>query len=237
MTQKKGKVFNFKDQMRIGDIGEAEFIKIYEKLEPKKSIKNRKIDFTLNNGKTIELKTDSYSMEKTPNFFMEKETILPDERVILGGPWRSKDHKVDYFVYYYMNDKVFFKVYLKDGVFPSPVTLREMPTIMIETQFVDSRERPTRGSFVWLWGQFPPPANPMAVQEAVFEGDGLSATINGPEREDKNAKLCWSTQLVADAMGRLTFRAGQGLAECSTSLHAPERDDRDQEPAGAWASP
>ena len=26
----------------------------------------------------------------------------------MGGPWRSKDHKVDYFVYYYMNDKVFF---------------------------------------------------------------------------------------------------------------------------------
>jgi len=73
MTQKKGKVFNFKDQMRIGDIGEADFIKIYEKLEPIKSLKNRKIDFTLNNGKTIELKTDSYSMEKTPNFFMEKK--------------------------------------------------------------------------------------------------------------------------------------------------------------------
>jgi len=108
MTQKKGKVFNFKDQMRIGDIGESEFIKIYEKLEPKKSLKNRKIDFTLNNGKTVELKTDSYSMSKTPNFFMEKETILPDEKVILGGPWRSKDHKIDYFVYYYMNDKVFF---------------------------------------------------------------------------------------------------------------------------------
>ena len=36
MTQKKGKVFNFKDQMRIGDIGESDFIKIYENLEPKK---------------------------------------------------------------------------------------------------------------------------------------------------------------------------------------------------------
>lgn len=108
MTQKKGKVFNFKDQMRIGDIGESDFIKIYEKLEPKKSEKNRKIDFTLNNGKTVELKTDSYSMNKTPNFFMEKETILPDEQILLGGPWRSKDHSVDYFVYYYMQDKVFF---------------------------------------------------------------------------------------------------------------------------------
>lgn len=108
MTQKKGKVFNFKDQLRIGDIGESDFIKIYEKLEPVKSIKDRKIDFTLNNGKTIELKTDSYPMEKTENFFMEKNTILPDKREILGGPWRSFDHKIDYFVYYYMSDKVFF---------------------------------------------------------------------------------------------------------------------------------
>ena len=108
MTQKKGKVFNFKDQLLIGDIGESDFIKIYESLEPVKSVKNRKIDFTLNNGKTVELKTDSYSMEKTVNFFMEKNTILPDEKELLGGPWRSKEHKIDYFVYYYMNDKVFF---------------------------------------------------------------------------------------------------------------------------------
>lgn len=108
MTQKKGKVFNFKDQLRIGDIGEADFTKIYEKLEPVKSLKNRKIDFTLNNGKTVELKTDSYPMDKTVNFFMEKNTILPDETEIMGGPWRSKEHKIDYFVYYYMNNKVFF---------------------------------------------------------------------------------------------------------------------------------
>ncbi len=108
MTQKKGKVFNFKDQLRIGDIGESDFTKIYEKLEPVKSVKNRKIDFTLNNGKTVELKTDSYPMAKTVNFFMEKNTILPDGTELMGGPWRSKEHKLSYFVYYYMNDKVFF---------------------------------------------------------------------------------------------------------------------------------
>jgi len=108
MKQNKGKVFNFKDQMRIGDIGEADFARIYEKLEPKKNIENRQIDFTLNNGKTIELKTDSYSMNNTPNFFMEKNTVSHDNTSKSGGPWRSKEHKIDYFVYYYMNDKVFF---------------------------------------------------------------------------------------------------------------------------------
>ena len=94
--------------MRIGDIGESDFIKIYENLKPVKSVEDRKIDFTLNNGKTIELKTDSYSMSKTLNFFMEKNTVLPDERTISGGPWRSKEHKIDYFVYYYVTEKVFY---------------------------------------------------------------------------------------------------------------------------------
>lgn len=108
MKQNKGKVFNFKDQMRIGDIGESDFSKIYESLKPVKDTKNRKIDFTLNNGKTVELKTDSYSMSKTANFFMEKNTVSHDETSKAGGPWRSKEHKIDFFVYYYMTEKVFF---------------------------------------------------------------------------------------------------------------------------------
>lgn len=102
-----GKVFNFHDQRRIGDVGEADFVRIYEKLEPKKSLTDFKIDFSLNNGKTVELKTDSYDMEKTPNFFMEQLTISGPNSS-LGGPWRSKEHKVDYFVYYFIKNRIFF---------------------------------------------------------------------------------------------------------------------------------
>ena len=32
----KVKIFNFDDQLQIGDTGESDFIKVYEKLEPKK---------------------------------------------------------------------------------------------------------------------------------------------------------------------------------------------------------
>ena len=103
------------------------------------------------------------------------------------------------------------RVYLKDGIVPAPVTLREMSTVTIETRFVDSAERPTRGSLVGLSGQIPAANNPPAVQEAIFEGDGLSDSINGPEREDKTPQLGWSTQLVADATGRLNVRAPKGL--------------------------
>ena len=101
------KVFNFDDQLQIGDTGESDFVKVYEKLEPKKSTSDFKFDFLLNNGKTIELKTDSYDMRKTPNFFMEQFTVS-GKRKILGGPWRSKEHKVDYFVYYFIKNKIFF---------------------------------------------------------------------------------------------------------------------------------
>lgn len=100
------KYFNFKDQLRIGDLGESDFIKTYKRLKPEKS-KNLQIDFLLNNGKTVELKTDSYDMNKTPNFFMEQFTVN-GEKKNLGGPWRSKDHKIDCFVYYFLNNKVFY---------------------------------------------------------------------------------------------------------------------------------
>lgn len=101
------KVFNFNDQRRIGDIGESDFVKVYENLKPKKSEANFQIDFTLSNGKTVELKTDSYDMERTPNFFMEQMTIS-GKNSNLGGPWRAKEHKLDYFVYYFLKNKSFF---------------------------------------------------------------------------------------------------------------------------------
>lgn len=101
------RVFNFDDQRRIGDVGESDFVKVYKDLEPKKSETDFRIDFTLNNGLTVELKTDSYDMNKTPNFFMEQMTISGNKSS-LGGPWRSKDHNVDYFVYYFLNNRVFF---------------------------------------------------------------------------------------------------------------------------------
>jgi hypothetical protein len=101
------KIFNFDDQLKIGNNGETDFMRIYEKLEPKKSLDNFRIDFLLNNGKTIELKTDNYDMNKTPNFFMEQYTVSGNKSD-LGGPWRSKEHNVDYFVYYFIKNKVFF---------------------------------------------------------------------------------------------------------------------------------
>lgn len=50
--------------------------------------------------KTIEVKTDSYDPEATPNFFMELLTSTNGWEGV-GGPWRARADKVDTFVYLY----------------------------------------------------------------------------------------------------------------------------------------
>lgn len=98
-------LFDFQKQLFVGDIGEADFIKLYDKLSPKKS-DDKKIDFFLSDGSTVELKTDTYDMEATPNFFME--TLGNVDSGALGGPWRARQDKITYFVYYFKKNKTFF---------------------------------------------------------------------------------------------------------------------------------
>lgn len=101
----RGKTFGFKTQMGIGDAGERDFRTSYPELKPEKS-EDRAVDFILSNGQTVELKTDTYPMEKTPNFFME--TLSDTNSGKLGGPWRAQQDGVAYFVYYFVTDKTFF---------------------------------------------------------------------------------------------------------------------------------
>jgi peroxiredoxin len=104
------------------------------------------------------------------------------------------------------------RAYLKDGIMPGPVVLREVPTVTIEARFVDSKNRPARGSFVLLFGQIPAINIQPVQQEAIFEEEGLAASINGTEREDKNGELInWQTYTVPDAAGRIVLRAPKGL--------------------------
>jgi|SRR5882724_650284 len=96
------KVFSFKTQMAVGDLGESSFLKTYSELIPVKSTE-RAVDFILKDGKTVELKTDDYAMERTANFFME---ITSHGK--LGGPYRAQQDNVDFFVYYFIKNKTFF---------------------------------------------------------------------------------------------------------------------------------
>jgi len=110
-------MFHFDRQLTVGNDGEALFKQCYAHLNPIKS-QDFKIDFTLGNmatlsekailhvGNTIELKTDSYQMSKTNNFFIE---LYGNEKTkAAGGPFRSVLHNVDYFVYFFVKDMTFF---------------------------------------------------------------------------------------------------------------------------------
>ena len=99
------KTFGFKAQMAIGDKGEKDFLKRYKDLNPVKS-EDRAIDFHLSDGKTVELKSDSYPMEKTENMFFETLSDMDSGKI--GGVHRAKRDKIDYFVYYYPTNKTFF---------------------------------------------------------------------------------------------------------------------------------
>lgn len=98
-------VFDFRRQLNVGNDGEALFKQHYADLKPVKSV-DRSADFILGDGKKVELKTDTYGMEKTPNFFMEIYGQIEEGK--LGGPWRAQQDAVEYFVYHYVRDKAFF---------------------------------------------------------------------------------------------------------------------------------
>lgn len=97
--------FSFKTQLSFGDKGERDFQEHYAHLGPVKS-EDRRIDFTLKDGKTVELKTDSYGMDKTDNFFFE--VLSSTDSGKLGGVYRAYEDGIDYFVYYYSADRTFF---------------------------------------------------------------------------------------------------------------------------------
>lgn len=95
-------IFTFNKQLDVGNKGETLFLKHY-----KGSAKSpeRKYDLTYN-GKKVELKTDTYPMQKTENYFMERYGSVEDKKV--GGPWRAKEDGIDYFVYLFLANRVFF---------------------------------------------------------------------------------------------------------------------------------
>jgi len=95
-------MFQFKDQLSVGGSGEALFLSLHPWLNKADGIK---FDFE-RDGKSVELKTDTYSMKRTPNFFMERYSDT--ERGTLGGPWRAARDNVDFFVYMYSVERQCF---------------------------------------------------------------------------------------------------------------------------------
>lgn len=49
----------------------------------------------------VEVKTDTYNPERTPNMFLEHNTARPNGTLIRGGPWRAAGDGIELFAYYY----------------------------------------------------------------------------------------------------------------------------------------
>ncbi len=103
-------------------------------------------------------------------------------------------------------------VYLKEGVLPTPVLLRELPAVRVEVRFVDSQGKPAAGSPATIWGSIP---NEQGEAAPFGGGHGPSSAsaINDPEPQDTADRVDWGVQDRADPEGRIVFRAPKGLQE------------------------
>lgn len=93
------KKFSFREQLTVGARGEELFLESYGG----KLSEDLRWDIAVEGVGTVELKTD---MHNSPNFFIEyysdKDAKTP------GGPWKSRDNNVNYFVYHFLEHKTFY---------------------------------------------------------------------------------------------------------------------------------
>lgn len=96
---------SFKSSLRMGNLGEAVFYMAHG--DELKKEDGRRSDFSYkSSGEHVEVKTDLFDMEKTPNFFMEKWSDRDAKK--LGGPWRAFDEGVKHFVYFFLPNLTYF---------------------------------------------------------------------------------------------------------------------------------
>mgnify|MGYP001059935976 CR=1 FL=1 len=96
------KIHNFKDSLKYGNKKEAEFCKLFPELELLDGyIADMKIR---SNGKTIDLKSDRYDLNKTGNFFMERYSYADKN----GGVWQAADKNIDYYVYQFTKNNLIY---------------------------------------------------------------------------------------------------------------------------------
>lgn len=100
-------MYYFNSQKKIGDAGEKKFKKHYKGLNPV-STDGRDNDLKVvldGKEKTVELKTDSWDMEETPNVFLERFGNL--DKKTDGGPFSALNNEVDFFVYFFISNSTF----------------------------------------------------------------------------------------------------------------------------------
>jgi hypothetical protein len=126
---------NFQRSLVIGQAGEALLLELWPEL---RQTDGRKGDFLLHNGDVLEVKSDSYSLKATKNFFMERWSDF--DRKKPGGPWQSLAHGAKYFFYWFPADLTGFLFHTQELV----DKLEELEHTL-ETRFVDNETWTTVG--------------------------------------------------------------------------------------------
>ena len=100
------KSFKWKDQLEVGSRGEELLMEHYP--TPLVIYAAHRADFRrLSDGKLVELKTDTYSLEKTENIFAERWGNIEEKKP--GGPWRARKDRVGVFIYYFSGHNVWLE--------------------------------------------------------------------------------------------------------------------------------
>lgn len=124
--------FDFKQQLAVGNKGEKWFTENYH--SPLVLIPEHYADFKrISDGRIVELKTDTYSLAKTPNFFIERYSDFHKKSP--GGIWQSKEKRVQVFCYLFINDGVYYEFDLR-------ALVKELTPIADELE--------AKGKFRWI---------------------------------------------------------------------------------------
>ncbi len=102
-----GKIFDFHTQNRVGDAGARIIEDNYPEKLQKLQYDSPIGDYMLPDGRILEMKTDTYPLARTPNFFMEFYSNT--QKGTYGGPWRAYHLGADIFLYLYLTDKVYYE--------------------------------------------------------------------------------------------------------------------------------
>ena len=118
----KEAMFIFKDSLVEGKKGEDFFHELNPLLI---RCDGFNFDFKMKNGKTIELKSDYYDMDRTDNFFIERYSYENKP----GGPWQALEKGVDFFIYFFPKNKTAF-------LFKTKELVLELDKIVDENKFI-----------------------------------------------------------------------------------------------------
>lgn len=102
-----GKVFSFGAQKEVGERGAEIFEAHYGEPIQRLKYDSPVGDYMTSDGRIIELKTDTYPLARTPNFFFEFHSNTTKKT--FGGPWRAHHLGADLFVYLYLADRTWYE--------------------------------------------------------------------------------------------------------------------------------